>query len=217
MSKEVKKEIEKAKEEIVKYAKLMEEKGLVIGTSGNISVRVGDNVAITPTTVDYALMKPEDTFLLDMDGEVISGERNPSIEKEMHLEIYKKRENVKAIVHTHSKYASALASLEISIPPILDELVNFLGGEIETAKYSIPGSSDLAKNVAGALENRNGVLLSHHGALACGKDLKTAFENALRLERISEIYIIANSIGKPKSIPEESIEMEKDIFEIMNL
>jgi len=209
--------VEKLKEEIVKYAKLMAEKELVIGTSGNISVRVGDNVAITPTSVDYSLMKPEDILLLDMDGEVVSGERNPSSEKKMHMEIYKKRENVKAIIHTHSKYASALASLEISIPTILDELVNFLGGEIETAKYSIPGSSDLAKNVIEALGDKNGVLLSHHGALACGKDLKTTFENALRLERISEIYIIANSIGKPKSIPEESIEMEKDIFEIMNL
>ena len=209
--------VEKLKEELVKYAKLMAEKELVIGTSGNISVRVGDNVAITPTSVDYSLMKPEDILLLDMDGEVVSGERNPSSEKKMHMEIYKKRENVKAIIHTHSKYASALASLEISIPAILDELVNFLGGEIETAKYSIPGSSDLAKNVIEALEDKNGVLLSHHGALACGKDLKTAFENALRLERISEIYIIANSIGKPKSIPEESIEMEKDIFEMMNL
>ena len=209
--------VEKLKEELVKYAKLMAEKELVIGTSGNISVRVGDNVAITPTSVDYSLMKPEDILLLDMDGEVVSGERNPSSEKKMHMEIYKKRENVKAIIHTHSKYASALASLEISIPTILDELVNFLGGEIETAKYSIPGSSDLAKNVIEALGDKNGVLLSHHGALACGKDLKTAFENALRLERISEIYVIANSIGKPKSIPEESIEMEKDIFEMMNL
>ena len=209
--------VEKLKEELVKYAKLMAEKELVIGTSGNISVRVGDNVAITPTSVDYSLMEPEDILLLDMDGEVVSGERNPSSEKKMHMEIYKKRENVKAIIHTHSKYASALASLEISIPAILDELVNFLGGEIETAKYSIPGSSDLAKNVIEALEDKNGVLLSHHGALACGKDLKTAFENALRLERISEIYVIANSIGKPKSIPEESIEMEKDIFEMMNL
>jgi len=208
-------EVEKLKEEIVKYARLIAENKLVIGTSGNVSARVNEGIAITPTSVDYSLMEPDDVLALDMDGEVVSGERNPSIEKMMHLGIYRKREDVKAVIHTHSKYASAVAALEISIPPILDEMVNYLGGEIKTAKYSMPGSSELAENVVGALEDRNGVLLSHHGALACGKDLKTAFENSLRIERISEIYVIAHIVGKPGSLPEEAIELERDIFEIL--
>lgn len=208
---------EELKNKIVEYARLMEEKGLVIGTSGNISVRDGDVIAITPTSIDYHVMKPEDVVLVDLGGRIIEGERNPSSEIKMHLSIYNSRKDVRAVVHTHSKNASALAALELSIPPILDETVNYFGGEIECAKYGMPGSSELAKNVMESLGNRNGVLLSHHGALACGKDLKSAFENAERLERLAEIFIIASAVGKPESIPEESIDMEKDIFEMMNI
>jgi L-fuculose-phosphate aldolase len=208
---------EELKNKIVEYARLMEEKGFVVGTSGNISVRDGDVVAITPTSIDYHVMKPEDVVLVDLGGRIVEGERNPSSEIKMHLSIYNNRKNVLAVVHTHSRNASALAALELSIPPILDETVNYFGGEIECAKYGMPGSSELAKNVMEALGNRNGVLLSHHGALACGKDLKSAFENAERLERLAEIFIIASATGKPESIPEESIDMEKDIFEMMNI
>ncbi len=208
---------EELKNKIVEYARLMEEKGFVVGTSGNISVRDGDVVAITPTSIDYHVMKPEDVVLVDLGGRLVEGERNPSSEVKMHLSIYNSRKDVRAVVHTHSRNASALAALGLSIPPILDETVNYFGGEIECTKYGMPGSSDLAKNVIEALGNRNGVLLSHHGALACGKDLKSAFENAERLERLAEIFIIASSIGKPESIPEESIDMEKDIFEMMNI
>jgi L-fuculose-phosphate aldolase len=215
MSEKENDKLEKLKEEIVKYSRRMTEKELVLGTSGNISTRSGDRFAITPSNLDYSLMSSKDVLILNMNGEVIFGERNPSSEKLMHLKIYKKREDVKAIIHTHSKYASVIASLELSIPPFLDEMVNYLGGEIKTARYALPGSEELAQNVVEALEDRNGALISHHGTLSCGKDLKTAFENALRLERISEIYIISHIIGKPKSIPEESIELEKAIFEMM--
>lgn len=217
MNKKENEELEKLKEKIVKYSQLMCEKELVLGTSGNISARFTDRFVITPSNLDYSLMSDRDVLVLDTKGEVICGERNPSIEKAAHLEIYKKRKDVNAIVHTHSKYASALAALERSLPPILDEMVNFLGGEIKTAGYAMPGTSELVKNVINALEDRNGVLLSHHGALTCGKDIKTAFENSLRLERIAEIYMISCAVGKPKSIPEESIELEKNIFEMMKI
>jgi len=208
---------EELKEELLGYAKKMEQKGLVVGTSGNISARKGDLVAIKPSSVDYDTMMLEDIVLVDLEGRVIEGNRNPSSELKMHLAIYKNRGNVGSVVHTHSKYASVLAILGISIPPVLDEVVNYFGGSIECSKYGLPGSSELAQNAVEALGSRNGVLLSHHGALACGKDLKSAFENATRLERVAEIFVIASTIGKPENVPEESIEIEKDIFDMINL
>jgi L-fuculose-phosphate aldolase len=208
---------EELKKELLGYAKMMKLEGLVVGTSGNISVRKGDVVAIKPSSVDYDTMSIDDIVLVDLEGKVIEGKRNPSSELKMHLAVYKSRANVGAVVHTHAKYASALAILGISIPPVLDEVVNFFGGGIECSKYGMPGSTELAQNAVEALGERNGVLLSHHGALACGKDLKAAFENAQRLERVAEIFIIASTIGKPETVPEESIENEKDIFDMMNV
>jgi L-fuculose-phosphate aldolase len=208
---------EELKKELLGYAKRMEQMGLVVGTSGNISVRKGETVAIKPSSVDYGTMSIDDIVLVDLEGNVVEGERNPSSELKMHLAVYRSRPNVGAVVHTHSKYASVLAVLGTPILPVLDEVVNYFGGSIECSKYGMPGSSELAKNAVEALAERNGVLLSHHGALACGKDLKSAFENAVRLERVAEIFVIASSIGKPESVPDESIDVEKDIFDMMNI
>jgi L-fuculose-phosphate aldolase len=205
---------EKTKRELIHYSKLMVEQDLTLGTSGNLSARIEDVVLITPSNVDYYLLKPDDIVVIDMKGEVIEGNRNPSIEKMMHLGIYNKRKDIGAVVHSHSKFASALAAHDCSIPPFLDEIVNFLGGEIKTAEYGMPGSNELARYTVESLEGKNAVLLSHHGALACGKDLKTAFENAMRVERAAEIYVLSRILGKPASLPKESIEAETDIFEM---
>jgi len=192
---------------------------LTVGSSGNISVRIPNEnkVLITPSMIPFTKMTSDDLLLIDLDGNVIEGERNPSVETPMHLSIYKKRNEINAIIHAHPIYSSAFAVAHKTIPPIIDELVVYTGGEIQLAKYALPGTEELAENVVNALGNRKAVLLSNHGILVCGKDLDDAVDVLLKVERTAKIYILAKILGEPKMLPKEAIEAEKEMYEIMQL
>ncbi|MFW9974089.1 MAG: class II aldolase/adducin family protein, partial [Candidatus Thorarchaeota archaeon] len=142
--------------------------------------------------------------------------RNPSIEKPMHLEIYQNRSDVLAIVHTHSLYASAMAILHEPLPPILDELVPKLGAGIRVSKYAMPGTKDLGKNVVEVLQDRSAALIANHGAVSCAKTLKDALFLSILLERACKIYMTAKQAGKPVELPEDVVEDEQDIWEMMH-
>jgi L-fuculose-phosphate aldolase len=191
---------------------------LVIGSSGNASQRIGDTdtVAVTPSHVDYTVLEPTDVMVVNLEGEVVDGDRNPSSETPMHLAVYKAREDVGAIIHTHSIYASALAILGVPLPPVIDEFVMYLGGQVEVAKYGMPGGESLAKNAVEALGPRNAVLLANHGALCCAGTLRKAYHNALLLERVAQIYLLALSTNKgtPSQIPEEALSTQQGSFEM---
>ena len=154
--------------EIVKFAKLMYNEGLVTGTSGNLSLRVEKGVLVTPSHFPYNLMTPDDVVLVSLDGKVLEGKRKPSIEHRMHLEIYKARPDVYAVMHVHSPAATALASARISIPVFHDEMEIFLKGPILVSEYAPAGTEELAKNVVRALGNRMAALIANHGAVAVG-------------------------------------------------
>jgi len=210
-----------AKNQVLQTCQDMQSAKLVIGSSGNASYRIegSDNVAITPSSVDYSCMSAEDVMIINMDGEIIEGKRNPSIEHPLHRAIYKARSDVNAIVHTHCIYASAIAILQEPLPPIVDEFVIRLGGQVEVAKYGMPGSEKLANNVVEALGPRNAVFLANHGALCCGPTLEIALHNALLLERVAHIYLLARAAigGKPQlsTIPPEAIETQQQMFELL--
>jgi L-fuculose-phosphate aldolase len=196
----------------------MLEAGLVIGSSGNASTRISDTdtVAITPSRVDYTVMEPKDVMIVNLEGEVVEGDRNPSSEYPMHLAVYNAREEVKAILHTHSIYASVLAVLGLPLPPVLDEFVKELGGQIEVAKFALSGSKELAANVFEALGPRDAVLIANHGALCCGYTLREAFHKALLLERASQIYLLAISAnkGEPSRISDEAFKSQVAMYEM---
>ncbi|MEM2830821.1 MAG: class II aldolase/adducin family protein, partial [Candidatus Jordarchaeales archaeon] len=133
--------------EIIRTAREMLQSGLVEGTEGNVSAKVGDDrVLITPTSMSYMEMALEDLVLLDLNGNVLEGKRQPSSEKPMHLKVYNAREDVRAIIHTHSLYASVLAVLRKPLPPLTDEFMFKYGGTIEVAEYGLTGSEELAEN-----------------------------------------------------------------------
>ncbi len=207
-----------ARHQIVKICKEMLEAGLVIGSSGNASQRIGDTetVAITPSHVDYTVLEPIDVMVVDLEGEVVDGDRNPSSECPMHLAVYKAREDAGAIIHTHSIYASALAVLGLPLPPIIDEFVIYLGGQVEVGKYGMPGGEDLAKNAVEALGPRNAALLANHGAICCAATLRKAYHNALLLERVAQIYLLALSANKgdPTHIPEDAFTTQQQLFDM---
>lgn len=210
------KEVNKLKMEIVEAGKRMLRKGLVIGASGNISIRISgeDKIVITPSQIEYDKISVNDIVVVDFKKNVLEGDRSPSVETGMHIGVYETRPNVGAIVHTHSVYASAIASLGKTIPPFLDDIVLMLGGEIEVAEYGIPGSKELAENAVRALGKKNAVLLANHGALCCGKNLEGAFVNAELVERAAKIFILSSLLGKPKNLPQEVVQLEQQIFEL---
>jgi L-fuculose-phosphate aldolase len=151
-----------------------------------------------------------------MNGDVIEGTRNPSIEMLMHLEIYAARDKALAIVHTHSIYASAMAVIQEPLPPILDEIIPKLGATIRVSSYAMPGTKDLAKNVVEVLESRSAALIANHGAVCYAKTLKEALFLSIILERACKIYMTAKCAGKVNELPEEVVEDEQDIWEMMS-
>ena len=135
---------------VVRAAQQLLRLGLVAATSGNVSLRLeGDEkeglIAITPAGTDYETMTPEDIVVVDYDVDVIEGDAVPSSESLTHVAVYKARSDISAVIHTHSIYASVLAVAGVPLPPILDELVAYLGGPVEVAEYGFPSSEDLGE------------------------------------------------------------------------
>jgi len=206
------------KEGIVEICKRLLNDGHVIGSAGNVSMRVKTEekeiVLITPSNVNYEEMSENDILIIDLEGKVLHGERNPSVEKYLHLGVYKEREDVNVIIHSHGIYSTILSTLKLSLPPVMEELVPYLGGEITCSEYGEAGSEELAMNVLKSLEEKNAVTLANHGSLCCGSHLEGAYTVLRYLERGSKVYYLAKLIGEPNLLPEDTIDYEMDIFDL---
>lgn len=183
------------RKEIIKTGILILEKGLVQGTGGNISRRTEKGILITPSGMDYRTLTCEDIVLLAPDGKVLEGTRVPSIERSLHLRIYRSRADINAVIHTHSVYATAIAAARQPLCPITDNQVAVFGGTVPVADYAPIGTEELAENTSRALADGAGVLLSNHGALCVGRELSEALMRCEMLEVFSKIYILAKTVG----------------------
>ena len=195
----------------------MSEKGLVVGTSGNISLRLpsdGKNqlMAITPTSRHYDTLKADDIPIIDFDGKRVAGDLPPSIETPMHIGIYRARKDVNAIIHTHSVFASAAAVAGIDIPTLLEDQAAFLGGEIKLAGYAASGTPEQMANVLAALGDRNAVLLANHGAVGTGRAMRDAFTACELIEKTARVYFLTLSTGKVNQLPEKAAAIQKAIY-----
>lgn len=190
--------------------------GLVAGTSGNVSEYNHEDgvMAITPSNMDYKIMKPEDVVLMRLDGEILEGELKPSSEWKMHAEVYKNLEHVNAVIHTHSPRATSFAVIHETISVILVEMLPFLGGDIPLAEFALPGTSELGCSAVKALNNRNSCLLSNHGVLAIGKNLEQAYVRAVYVEDAATIYHYARQLGNPHLVPEEAVDILKKRYNL---
>ncbi|MGO1470014.1 MAG: L-fuculose-phosphate aldolase [Tissierella sp.] len=197
----------KEREAIVAHGKKMLTNGLTTGSGGNISIlnREEGLVAISPSGLDYFETKVEDIVIVDMEGKVVEGNLKPSSELGMHLIFYNNREDANAIVHTHSKYATAVSCMGWDLEPV-HYLVGFAGLDVKCAKYATYGSKELAQNALEAIGNRNAVLLGNHGLIALGSDIQRAFSTAEHLEFVSEIFCITKGLGKPNIISDNQME-----------
>lgn len=180
--------------------------GLIVGTAGNISVRVGDRVAITASGVDYTRMRPEYVTVIDMQGQMIEGDLAPSTEWALHLAAYESTGDG-AVVLTHSPHATAVASLEgVNEVPGVHYYVCLFGGPLRVARYARYGSPELAEHVRDALKDRTGALMGNHGAVTTGKDLDTAYEKARQLEWLCEVYLHTLASGTPRILSDAQLD-----------
>ena len=204
-------EQEYLKKEIIKYGSLLVEKGLVTGTGGNISVRVSkDLMMITPSGMAYSQLVPDDLVMLDLEGNVVEGNKRPSVEVNMHRAILKARPDINVVIHTHSVYATAIAVTRQDLPPVVDTMAIVFGGGVKTAAYARIGTQELATNVVEALGNKPAVLLANHGAVGVGKSLSGAFDVCELLEASAKTYIYANMIGKSIVLTEDLVKEEQE-------
>ena len=208
---------ESERKEVLEAAQRMAKKGLTVGSSGNVSLRTKESggrelVAITPSGRYYDSMKADDIVIVDFKGQRVEGELAPSIETMLHIGIYKARKKVNAVIHTHPVFGSVIAVTGMEIPPILDDQVTQIGGEIKVAQYALSGSPEMVKNVIAALGPRNAVLMANHGALSVGRNMREAFTICELLEKTARIYISALGIGKVNLLPADMAEVGKAFF-----
>jgi len=208
-------EIEELSRKLVNVGVQLLHNGLTRGTCGNISCLMPNEqkILVTPSNIPYGKIKPEDLLLVDFEGKVIKGSHKPSVETPFHLTIYKNRDDVGAVVHTHSTYALSVSAVAKVVPVFLDEIFSHIGGSLEVSPYAIPGSDELAENMIASLGDKNAVLLSNHGAVCCGKNLQEAFETAEIVEKICKMYILSSAIGEVKSLPKEGVKYQRQMFE----
>jgi len=214
-----------ARKSVCDTAVRMWKAGLVVGSAGNVSARAPGceaHFVITPSSIAYEQLTPDQVMVIDDDGDLLELddeplERAPSFETPVHLAVYAARPDVNAIVHTHSKWASARAVARMPIPPVVDEMVVYLGGQVELAEYAASGSDELASHVVEALGPRSAVLLSAHGVLTTGMNLSKAYKNAALVEHIAQVVTVAAQLrgGPLPRLPDEVLEAERSMYEIV--
>jgi L-fuculose-phosphate aldolase len=197
-------ELRAAREQLVTYGARLLDDGLAVGSAGNLSVRVGDVVAITPSGIGYHEMQPADVCLLTPDGAALDAPEVPSSETPMHLAIYAATPAT-AIVHTHSPEVIALSSACDELPGI-HYAITGLGGPVRVARYIRFGSDDLAKAAVEALAGRRAAILQNHGAVSYGRSVAEAYDRAQLLEWLARIYRMARCYGTPRVLSAEELD-----------
>ncbi|MDB5544729.1 MAG: class aldolase [Hyphomicrobiales bacterium] len=182
--------------------------GLNQGTSGNVSVRCGEGMLVTPTATPYDRLAPEmlaSMRLSDEEGR-FSGPVAPSSEWRFHRDIYRARPDVGAVVHCHATYATVLSMLRVNIPAAHYMVAAFGGAPIKCTDYAPYGTAELSALVVEGLGPRHGVLLGSHGMIATGADLDTAMWRAVELETLAKQYYLARAVGEPVVLSDAEIE-----------
>ena len=191
------------REQVAAASRRLGAAGLFIGTAGNVSVRDDDRVAITATGADLAAASADDITVVSLDGEVIEGKWAPSSEVELHLGIHREPQfaGLNTVVHTHSRFATALSTVLTELPVIHYQQLS-LGGALRVAPFATFGTPELAHEVHTALEGRLAALMANHGAVALGTSIEAAVENTHLVEWLCELYWRAKTIGEPQILSE---------------
>jgi L-fuculose-phosphate aldolase len=200
--------------EVIKYAKMLNSRKLSALRSGNISCRYKDGFLITPSGAKYSSLKNKDIVFVTLKGKFDKKKGIPSSEWRFHQDTYLNKKKAKAIVHAHSIYATAISTHGKGIPAFHYMVAMAGGNDIKCAKYATYGTRELSKNIIKALKQRKACLIGNHGQIAFSDNLSKAFELAEEVENLSNQYIKALKIGKPKIL--SSKEMNKVLSKAKN-
>lgn len=183
------------------------------GRSGNLSLRAGDQFAVTPTGIPYADLEPDDIPVVTLGEDQVAGDRTPSSETSMHAAIYRGLD-AGAVVHAHSPWATTLAALHRPVPPVHYALAR-AGGRVPVAPYATYGSDELASNAVDAMVQADSTacLLANHGVIVAGADLDEAFETLDAVEFTARIYAQGAPLGDPAELPDAELDRVAEQFE----
>jgi L-fuculose-phosphate aldolase len=195
------------RQQVVEYCQKLGKSGLTTGTSGNISIFNAKSglMAISPSTLAYNEMTSEDIVIMDLDAEVVDGSLRPSSEYSMHLICYKQRQDIGAVIHTHSPKATTLAVMGWDLPAIHYIIAYSGGATIRCAPYRLFGSMELAEESIKAMEGSYACLLENHGTLTTGPDIAYAFNLAEQMEFCAEVYLQSKMVSEPKILSNEQV------------
>jgi L-ribulose-5-phosphate 4-epimerase len=212
----LKERIQQTKSEVVYAAKQMIRTGLVAAVWGNVSARVPDSdlIVITPSGVEYETITEDMLCVIDLHtGNMVEGHLRPSSELPLHLGIFKARQDVLGVMHTHSVYASACSVAHKEIPPLIEDLAQAVGGAVAVAKYALPGTPDVATNVVEALGNKGAVLMANHGVVGVGDTIAEALRVCQIVEKGAQIYAISKMVGEPVLLSDEDVDWLRDKYQ----
>jgi ribulose-5-phosphate 4-epimerase/fuculose-1-phosphate aldolase len=202
--------LEELRREVARYARKMEQSGLVRATQGNLSTRDRETglICITPSGVEYEALRPEDIVVVDEHGALVEGLRQPSSELPVHLLILRQRRDIDCVMHTHSLYATALGVVYQPLPMVLAESALCLGcpdGVVPIVEYAMSGTPEFAERVAQTLGEGNAVIWGNHGAMVVGPMLALTYSAAHALEDGARVYALARQLGQPVPLPQDEL------------
>lgn len=201
---------------ILEVGRLCYSQGLMPANNGNISARMGeDRIVITPSTLCKGRMELDDLLVIDLDGQVLKADsrkrRRISSETPMHLEAYRQRSDVRAVIHAHPAHATALTVAGIPFPDdVLPELLEGLG-PVPTTDFATPSSDENAIAIRGHIVAHDAVLIRNHGAITVGRDLEEALVNLERVEHVARVITLALGLGDIQRLPPGMIEKLHDL------
>ncbi len=200
--------LERLKERVYEMNQELPRRGLVAMTSGNVSGRheEEDLVVIKPSGVPYEEMRVTDMVVVDLEGNVVEGDKKPSSDTASHLYVYRHREDVKGVVHTHSNYATSFAALGESIPACLTAIADEFGGDIPVGPMAAIGGEEIGEAIVENIGESPGILLKNHGVFTIGESPETALKAAAMLEDAAKTVHLARTKGEPKRLPQEAID-----------
>ncbi|NLZ92941.1 MAG: class II aldolase/adducin family protein [Firmicutes bacterium] len=198
--------------QMLQTIKSMCQENLVLGTWGNISVREDNCFWITPSGMPYTAIQTQDFVKINLQTEETEGLWKPSSEWRLHAACYQQREDCKAVIHTHSIYATAFAVAHAPIPPVVEDLVQIVGGGVDVADYALPGSPELAENTLKALGAKNAVLLANHGLIGLGRDLTEALNVCRIVEKTAQVVVAAKMLGQLQELSPADIHSMRQFY-----
>jgi L-fuculose-phosphate aldolase len=204
-------------DDVLETAKEMLHKGLVEGTSGNVSGRLADGrICLTPSSVAYETMELDDLVVTDIDGNVLEGTRGPTSEKALHLACYRAYPEVGGVIHSHAVYATMFATVRQPVPAAIEEVIVYIGGDVPVCDYKETGSDALGDEVASRLGDRSAVLLANHGMVTIGATPSKALHAAGVVERTAQIVWGARAIGSDiHQLPAETNKKMAGVYDFL--